>query len=62
MNLHFLKRLLPVAFVLSVLLAGAMYLGISVGSTGSNFGDSMRLLFMDKSAGSVPGAIIREIR
>jgi iron complex transport system permease protein len=51
-----------VSALLSVLLAGAMYLGISVGSTGSNFGDSMRLLFMDKSAGSVPGAIIRQIR
>jgi iron complex transport system permease protein len=51
-----------ISALLSVLLAGAMYLGISVGSTGSNFGDSMRLLFMDKSAGSVPEAIIRQIR
>ncbi|MFH1976202.1 MAG: iron ABC transporter permease [Pseudomonadota bacterium] len=62
MGSGFLKRLMLVSALLSVLLAGAMYLGISVGSTGSNFGDSMRLLFMDKSAGSVPGAIIREIR
>jgi len=51
-----------VSALLSVLLAGTMYLGISVGSTGSNFGDSVRLLFMDKSAGSVPEAIIRQIR
>ncbi|MFO7667375.1 MAG: iron ABC transporter permease [Desulfobacterales bacterium] len=59
----FLKRLILVSAFLSVLLAGAMYLGISVGSTGSNFGDSMRLLFSaDKNADSVAEAIIRQIR
>ena len=62
MESHFLKRLLLVSVVLSILLAGAMYLGISVGSTGTNFGDSLRLLLMDKSAGSVSEAIIRQIR
>ena len=62
MGSGFLKRLMLVSALLSVLLAGTMYLGISVGSTGSNFGDSVRLLFMDKSAGSVPEAIIRQIR
>ncbi|MDP3283517.1 MAG: iron ABC transporter permease, partial [Desulfobacterales bacterium] len=62
MRSGFLKRLMFISALLSVLLVGAMYLGISVGSTGSNFGDSMRLLFMDKSAGSVPEAIIRQIR
>jgi iron complex transport system permease protein len=62
MESHFLKRLLLVSVVLSILLAGAMYLGISVGSTGTNFGGSMRLLLMDKSADSVSEAIIRQIR
>jgi len=62
MKFHFLKRLLPVAVVLSVLLAGAMYLGISIGSTGSNFGDSIRLLFAEKSTDSVTEAIILQIR
>jgi len=62
MGSGFLKRLLLVSALLSVLLAVAMYLGISVGSTGSNFGDSMQVLLMDKSAGSVTEAIIRQIR
>jgi len=62
MGTGFLKRLMLVSAFLSVLLAGAMYLGISVGSTGSNFGDSMRLLLTDKSVDSVPEAIIRQIR
>ena len=62
MESGFLKRLMLVSALLSVLLAGAMYLGISVGSTGSNFGDSMRFLFTDKNAGSVSEAIIRQIR
>ncbi|MDQ1331303.1 MAG: cobalamin transport system permease protein [Thermodesulfobacteriota bacterium] len=57
-----LKRLLLVSALLTVLLAGSMYLGISVGSTGSNFGDSMGLLLTDKSADSVQGTIIRQIR
>ncbi len=57
-----LKRLLLVSTLLSVLLAGSMYLGISVGSTGSNFGDSMGLLFTDKNVDSVQGTIIRQIR
>ncbi|MDP2862478.1 MAG: iron ABC transporter permease [Desulfobacterales bacterium] len=62
MGSGFLKRLMLVSALLSVLLAGAMYLGISVGSTGSNFGDSMRLLLTDKSVDSVQEAIIRQIR
>jgi len=62
MESGFLKRLMIVSILLSVLLAGAMYLGISVGSTGSNFGDSLRLLIMDESQDSVPEAIIRQIR
>jgi len=62
MKFHLLKRLLIVSLVLLLLLAGAMYLGISIGSTGSNFGDSIRLLFAGKSADSVTEAIIRQIR
>jgi len=62
MKFHFLKRLLPVAFVLSVLLAGVMFLGISSGSTGSNFSDVWRSLLMNKSADSVLEAIIWKIR
>lgn len=62
MGSGFLKRLLLVSVVLSILLAGAMYLGISIGSTGSNFGDALRLLLMNKSTDSVPEAIIRQIR
>jgi iron complex transport system permease protein len=62
MGSGFLKRLLLVSVVLSILLAGAMYLGISIGSTGSNFGDVLRLLLMNKSTDSVPEAIIQQIR
>ncbi len=62
MKLHFLKRLLPVVFTLSVLLAGVMFLGISAGSTGSNFGDVWRSLLMNNSADSVMEAIIWKIR
>ncbi|RPH52139.1 MAG: iron ABC transporter permease [Desulfobacteraceae bacterium] len=62
MGSGFLKRLMLVLSLLSILLAGVMYLGISVGSTGCNFGDSMRLLMTDNSAGSVQEAIIRQIR
>lgn len=62
MGSGFLKRLVLVSVLLSVLLAGAMYLGISIGSTGSNFGDSMQLLLTDKSTDSVTEAIIRQIR
>lgn len=62
MKPHFLKRLLLVAFLLSILLAGVMFLGISVGSTGSNFSDVWRSLLMDKSADSVQEAIIWRIR
>jgi iron complex transport system permease protein len=51
-----------ISALLSALLAGAMYLGISVGSTGTNFGDSLRLLLMNKSPDSVPEAIIWRIR
>ncbi|MDP3284744.1 MAG: iron chelate uptake ABC transporter family permease subunit, partial [Desulfobacterales bacterium] len=58
----FLKRLLLVSVILSILLAGAMYLGISIGSTGSNFGDALRLLLMNKSTDSVLEAIIWRIR
>ncbi|MFH1515487.1 MAG: iron ABC transporter permease [bacterium] len=62
MKFHFLKRLLPVAFALSVLLAVVMFLGLSVGSTGSNFNDVWRSLLMNKSADSVLEAIIWRIR
>jgi len=62
MKLHFLKRLLPVVFSLSVLLAGVMFLGISAGSTGSNFGEVWRSLLMNNSADSVLEAIIWKIR
>jgi len=62
MKFHFLKRLLLVAFVLSILLAGVMFLGISIGSTGSNFSDVWRTLLMNKSADSVLEAIIWRIR
>ncbi len=62
MGSAFLKRLLLVSVVLSILLAGVMFLGISIGSTGSNFGDALRLLLMGKSTGSVPEAIILQIR
>lgn len=62
MKLHFLKKLLPVVFALSVLLAGVMFLGISAGSTGSNFGDVWRSLLMNNSADSVLEAIIWKIR
>lgn len=62
MKLHFLKRLLPVAFALAVLLVGVMFLGISVGSTGNNFGDVWRSLLVNKSADSVLEAIIWKIR
>ena len=53
---------MSVASVLSVLLAGAMYLGISTGSTGSNFGDSIHLLLAENSTDSVTEAIILQIR
>jgi len=62
MGSGFLKQLMLVSAILSVLLAGAMYLGISVGSTGSNFGDSIRFLFTGKGTGSVSEAIILQIR
>ena len=62
MKSHFLKRLLLVSVVLSILLAGVMFLGISIGSTGSNFGDALRLLLMNKSTDSVLEAIIWRIR
>ena len=53
---------MSVASVLSVLLAGAMYLGISIGSTGSNFNDSIRLLLAENGTDSVTEAIILQIR
>jgi iron complex transport system permease protein len=62
MKSGFLKRLMVVCVLLSILLAGVMYLGISIGSTGCNFGDSIRLLFAEKSTDSVTEAIIRQIR
>jgi len=62
MKSHFLKRLLLVAFALSVLLAGVMFLGISAGSTGSNFSDVWRSLLINKSPDSVLEAIIWRIR
>ncbi|RPJ13405.1 MAG: iron ABC transporter permease [Desulfobacteraceae bacterium] len=57
-----LKRLALVLIFLTLLLAGAVYLGISTGSAGSNISDSMRFLFMDKSLDPVKEAIIRDIR
>jgi iron complex transport system permease protein len=57
-----LRKLALVLMFLTLLLAGAVYLGISTGSAGSSFSDSLKFLLMDKSADTVKEAIIREIR
>jgi iron complex transport system permease protein len=62
MESYFLKRLLLVSVALFILLAGVMFLGISIGSTGSNFSDVLRLLLMNKNPDSVLEAIIWRIR
>jgi iron complex transport system permease protein len=57
-----IRRLALVIIFFTVFLAGAVYLGISTGSAGINFSDSLKFILMDKSLEPVKEAIIRDIR
>ena len=57
-----LKRIALLSVMLLLLLAGAMYLGLSMGSAGGGMNDVFRSLFLKGAEGSMLDTIIWRIR